>query len=54
MALSVLAVWSDSMYDIFLTAKEALKRQIERVIRREFSVEIRKKEEEIVLINQVF
>ena len=42
------------MYDIFLTAKEALKRQIERVIRREFSVEIRKKEEEIVLINQVF
>ena len=51
---SVLAVWSHLKYDIFLAAKEALKRQIERVIRREFSVEIRKKEEEIELINQVF
>jgi len=30
-----------------------VKRGIERVIRREFSVEIRRKEEEIELINQV-
>jgi len=37
---------------VFIAAKEALKRKIERVIRREFSVEIRKKEEEIELINQ--
>jgi len=36
------------------TAREATKRKIEKVIRREFSVEIRKKEEEIELINQVF
>jgi len=40
--------------DVFLTAKEAVKRKIERVIRHEFSVEIRKKEKEIELINQVF
>ena len=31
-----------------------MKRKIERVIRREFSIEIRKKEEEIELINQVY
>jgi len=31
-----------------------VKRKIERVIRREFSIEIRKKEEEIELINQVY
>jgi len=37
-----------------LLAKEALKTKIEKVIRREFSVEIRKKEEEILLMNQVF
>jgi len=40
--------------DVCLTAKEATKKKIERVIRREFSIEIRKKEEEIELINQVF
>jgi len=38
----------------FVTAKETTKRKIERVIRHEFSVEIRNKEEEIELINQVF
>jgi len=37
-----------------LSAKEAMKTNIEKIIRREFSVEIRKKEEEILLINQVF
>jgi len=37
-----------------LTAKEASKRKIERVIRREFAIEIRKKEEEIELINEVY
>jgi len=36
-----------------VTAKEATKRKIQRIIRREFSVEIHKKEEEIELINQV-
>jgi len=39
---------------VFFIAKEATKRKIERVIRREFSIEIRKKEDEIELINQVF
>ena len=36
-----------------LSAKVAMKAKIEKIIRREFSVEIRKKEEEILLINQV-
>jgi len=36
-----------------LSAKVAIKAKIEKIIRREFSVEIRKKEEEILLINQV-
>jgi len=37
-----------------LSAKEAMKTKIEKVIKREFSVEIRKKEEEVLLINQVY
>jgi len=38
----------------FLIAKEAMKRRTERIIKREFAVEICKKEEEVELINQVF
>jgi len=50
--------WSIQQYDqtevSHVSAKEAKKRKIEKVIRREFAVEIRKKEQEIDLINQVF
>jgi len=38
----------------FSIAKEAVKKKVEMVIRREFSIEIQKKEAEIELINQVF
>jgi len=53
--LQCIVIWSHFLCVVFMVlAKEAMKAKIEKIIRREFSIEIQKKEEEILLINQVF